>query len=241
MSWHPGISALRRIFAPAVCVATFAMAVIVWLDSTGSPAVYLVAEVPPGQTLYVFSKLCALLAIVMLWFQAMAALARVSPMLGGFPALERRGHVWLGMITWGLVLSHLSLFIAASTLRTGHAAFDLLLPTFEHGYYRMMVGLGAIAAWLLVLAILGGWRRLGGSRLAKWLHRIVWAAVSLGFVHGMTVGSETRFGLMKYVYAFMGLSLGTAFVSWCWRAVRRTRFAVATAVPAFTNSSAPGE
>jgi predicted ferric reductase len=241
MSEQSRTSLLRRILAPAVCAVTFAMAMIVWFDATGNPVAYFSSTVPPGQSLYVFSKLFALLGIVMLWFQAMATLARTAPVLSGFPVLTRRAHMFIGMATLALILSHLLLFIAASTVRTGHAAFNLLLPTFEHGYYRMMVGLGAISVWLLVFAILAGWRRLTGGKMAKWLHRIVFVAMSIGFVHGMTVGSETRFGLMKYVYAFMGLSLGSAVVSWCWHSVRRTRMAGATPPMIATGTGARGE
>lgn len=241
MNRQRGRSLLCRVLAPAVCAMTFAMAVIVWLQATGNPAAYFASQVPSGQTLYVLSKLCALLSIVMLWFQAMATLARATPVLDGFPMLDRRGHVFFGAATLVLVLSHLLLFIAASTFRTGQAAFDLLLPAFDQGYYRMMVGLGAIAAWLLMLVIVGGWLRLKGSRVAKWLHRLVFAAMSIGFVHGMTVGSETRFGLMKYVYAFMGLSLATAVISWCWGAARRPRVAVRAASSVLRSSSAGAE
>lgn len=228
MSVLSSVSSRRRILANAVCAITFAMAVVVWLDATGNPVAYFAGTVPPGQTLYVFSKLCALLGVVMLWFQAMSTLARSTPALMGFPILDRRSHAIFGLATFALLLTHLMLFIAASSIRTGHTAFDLLLPTFEHGYYRAMVGLGAIAAWLLAAAMFAGWRRLRGSKAATWFHRIAFAAMGLGLVHGMTVGSETRFGLMKYVYAFMCLSLGSALVSWIWQSARTARNAIPT-------------
>lgn len=218
-----GPSLLRRILAPAVCLVTFGMAIAVWLDATGNPIAYFSSDVPPGQTFYVFSKLCALIAIVMLWFQAMTALAQVTPALHGFPLLKGRAHAAFGVATLLAIVAHLASFIAASAFRTGHVPLDLLLPAIDQGYYRAMLGLGAIAFWLLVLALIAGWIRYRGSWAARWVHRLVFAVIAIGFVHGLTVGSETRFGLMKYVYAFIGLSLGTALLSWMWQAVRRAR------------------
>lgn len=216
-------SFLRRTLAPVICWVTFSMPFAVWFVSTDSPAAYFSAAVPPGQTFYVFSKLFGLLAMVMLWFQAMAALAKDTPALEGFPRLQGRQHAVFGVVLFVVVLVHLSLFVVASTLRTKHSALDLLLPTFEHGYYRAMVGLGAIAFWMLVLVMFAGWRRLRGVVPWRWIHRLGFIVFSLGFLHGITVGSETRFGLMKYVYAFIGLSLGTAVISRLWKEVRRYR------------------
>jgi hypothetical protein len=215
----------RRVLAPVVCVATFGIAILVWLDATGNPIAYFSSDVPPGQTFYVFSKLCALIAIVMLWFQSMAALAKTTPALRGFPILRGRAHAGFGIATVLVIVAHLSLFIAASTLRTGHLPLDLLVPAIDQGYFRTMVGLGAIAFWLLVLAVIAGWIRYRGTWAARWVHRLVFAVIGIGFVHGLTVGSETRFGLMKYVYAFIGLSLGTALLSWVWQGLRRARAA----------------
>ena len=233
-------SMTRRVLAPLVCVITFGMAIGVWWVATGNPLSYFAATVPPGQTLYVLSKLFGLLGITMLWFQAMCALARFTPALRGFPTLQGRAHIGFGVATVAIVVAHLALFISASTIRTQHAAFDLLLPTFEHGYYRAMVGVGAIAFWILITAaIAGAWRLRGGS-IGRWLHRLVFLVMLAGFIHGMTVGSETRFGLMKYVYAFIGLSLSTAVISWAWHKLRRSQRAVAAGTaPVLAGGSSP--
>lgn len=223
-------SITRRVLAPMVCVITFGMAVAVWLASTGDPLAYFAATVPPGQTLYVLSKLFGLLGITMLWFQAMATLAKATPALRGFPVLQGWAHMTFGIATMVVIVLHLALFVAASTIRTKHAALDLLVPTFEQGYYRSMISVGVIAFWMLLLAaIAGSWRGLRGGAVARWLHRLMFIVMLGGFVHGMTVGSETRFGLMKYVYAFVGLSLGTAVISWAWHRLRRSCRAVVTA------------
>lgn len=235
------LSLQRRMLVILVCLITFVMPLGVWLASAGNPLAYFSAAVPPGQTFYVFSKLFGLLAIVMLWFQGMAALAKNAPVLRGFPRLSRRAHVALGVASVTAVVLHVSWFVIASSIRTQHVALDLLLPTFSHGHYRMMVGVGAIAFWLLALALLGGWRRLKGSQGARWLHRLVLGAMCAGFVHGMTVGSETRFGLMTYVYAFIGLSLGTALTSWTWHALRRPRRAIAEGPTVLAASAIPGD
>ena len=218
-------STFRRLLAPAICVVTFIMPFAVWYASTGNPTAYFTAIVPPGQTLFVFSKLLALLAIVMMWFQAMSALAKDTPALHGFPVLRTPQHMAFGIATFAIVLAHVSLFVIASTLRTQHAAWNLLLPTFDQGYYRIMLGLGAIAFWFLVLSVVAGGLRRRGLRIARWMHRTVFIVFALAFLHGISVGSETRFGLMKYVYAFMGLSLGTAVVSRVWLHLSQRSFA----------------
>lgn len=206
----------RRSLSWGICALTFLIPPLTWLISSGDPLAYFTHHVPPGQAIFVGSKLCALLALSLFWLQGMTALSRLSPALQGFFQFTRRQHVLLGCTTSLFVLLHLGSFVLASTLRTKHSALDLLIPTFAHGFYRAMVSLGAIAFWLLLVVIVAGALRLQGGAAWRWVHRIVFAVFALGFVHGIAIGSETRFGLMKYVYAFMGLSIGTALCSWMW-------------------------
>jgi predicted ferric reductase len=213
-------SAVRRLLVPAVCIVTLAIPVLVWLISTNGPVAYFVNEVPPGQRFYILSKLFGLLALALFWLQCMAALARFVPALRGFLSLSRKHHIWIGASTFTLVLFHIGLFVTASTFRTGHLALPLLMPKFDQGFYASFVSLGAIAFWILLAVIVAGVLRLRGGEVWRWLHRASLVVFTLGFLHGITIGTETRFGLMKYIYAFIGLSLATAVASWIWMLVR---------------------
>jgi len=211
---------LKRMLVPIVCTMTLLIPVAVWLISTHGPLAYFTHEVPPGQRFYILSKLCGLLALALFWLQCMTALARFAPALRGFFSLSRRQHALLGVATFVLVFTHLGLFVAASSLRTGHLALPLLLPKFNQGFYSSFVSLGAIAFWILVAVVAAGIFRLRGHASWRWVHRASFVVFAIGFLHGIGIGSETRFGLMKYIYAFIGLSLATALGSWIWQALR---------------------
>ncbi|HKE96878.1 MAG TPA: hypothetical protein VKB34_21400 [Povalibacter sp.] len=215
-----------RFLVRGIAIATVLLPVLVWGVSVGNPLFYFFNDVPPGQTPYILSKLCGMLALSLFWLQCMAALARFSPALCGFVQLTRRQHIVLGLITFLFVVTHLGLFIAASTLRTGNLALALLLPKFGQGFYNAYVSLGAIAFWFLLVAIVAGWLRSRGRAGWRWVHASVFLVFTLGFLHGISIGSETRFGLMSYVYAFIGLSVTTAVVSWIRSEARRRRVAV---------------
>lgn len=212
---------VKRLLVPLVCAVTLMIPVAVWLIATHGPVPYFTHHVPPGQRFYILSKLCGLLALTLFWLQGMTALARFSPALRGFFSLPRLQHILLGVTTFVLAAAHVGLFITASSLRTQHLALPLLLPKFDQGFYTSFVSLGAIAAWLLVLVIIAGVMRARGQAWARWIHRISFVVFGLGFLHGIVIGSETRFGLMKYVYAFIGLSLAVALISWMLAGLRQ--------------------
>jgi hypothetical protein len=52
------------------------------------------------------------------------------------------------------------------------------------------------------------------------VHHGALPALALGYLHGISIGSETRYGLMAYVYAFIGLSILAAVSSWLWHGAR---------------------
>jgi predicted ferric reductase len=216
-------AAVRRLLVPAVCLMTLLIPVLVWLISTHGPIAYFVHEVPPGQRFYILSKLFGLLALALFWLQCMAALARFVPALRGFLSLSRKQHAWIGATTFALIVVHIGLFITASTFRTGHLALPLLVPKFDQGFYSAFVSLGAVAFWILLVVIVAGMLRARGHDVWRWVHRASLVVFALGFLHGITIGTETRFGLMKYVYAFIALSLATAVASWIWMVRARLR------------------
>lgn len=212
----------RRWPAAAVTLFVFIAPVMLWAWSTGNPAYYLQHAAPPGQGLYVASRLLGLIALSLFWFQAMTALARGVPRLQGFFLLSPVNHRRLGLSLFGLVIAHVLLFFLAVSLRTGHVAYGVLIPDFEAGFYRFYVSLGVIALALLPLGIAAGYlrRRLAGIR---WLHRIWPVVFALVFLHGVNIGTETRIGLMFYVYLLMAVSLVAAATLRAVTAWRRTR------------------
>ncbi|MGH8177222.1 MAG: ferric reductase-like transmembrane domain-containing protein [Steroidobacter sp.] len=214
---------VRKALPPAICAITLSTPLVVWLSSTGDLYVYFTRAVPPGQTLYVLSKFFALAAIVMFWFQCMSALAKDTPVLRGFFRLSPPRHAIFGMATFAAVLTHVLLFVAASAMRTSHVSLDVLTPRFDHGFYRTYLSLGAIAFWILLIVVFAGWKRLRNAPRWRWAHRLGFAVFALAFLHGVNVGSETRFGFMKYTYAFIGLSVGAAVASRLWVAAQRYR------------------
>jgi predicted ferric reductase len=221
MSIENAAGRFKSLLVPLVCVVTLLIPVSVWFLSIGNPFAYLTHYVPPGQTLFAISKLCALLGFALLWFQSMTALARFAPALRGFLHLGQTQHIWLGVTTVILIATHVALFITAGTLRTGHLTIGLLLPRFDQGFYNTHIAFGAVALWLLLIAIVAGVLRARGLFQVRWVHCLVFAVFALGLLHGTAIGSESRFGLMRYVYAFIGLSLGTAICSVIWLEIRR--------------------
>jgi predicted ferric reductase len=211
---------VKRLLVPVVCAATLLMPVLVWLISTHGPIAYFIHEVPPGQRFYIISKLFGLLALTSFWLQCMAALARFAPALRGFLNFSRRQHAWMGATTFALVAIHVVFFITATTLRTGQLALSLLMPKFDQGFFSTYVSLGAVAFWILLAVIAAGVLRSRGHEVWRWIHRASLVVFAIGFLHGIGIGTETRFGLMKYVYAFIGPSLATAVASWIWGRVR---------------------
>jgi len=206
--------------------AVLSVPFIAWLISVRDPGAYLTHALPPGQSLYVFSKLGGLLALFLLWMQCVLALAHRTPILHGFPAISFKAHRRLGLVTVIAVLAHAVLFIMAVALRTGSPAWNLLLPNFAHGYYNSFVSLGLIAGWLLVLGIYAGWRTSRGYMAWKKVH-MVWPVVfALAFLHSFTIGSESRYGAMRYVLLLVATSFAAVGLSRAlagWRNWKRSR------------------
>lgn len=186
---------------------------IAWMASVNDPMSYLrLNGLPPGQQLYLVAKLSGLFAFFLFWLQCMLALACYAPMFPDFPVSDFRLHRRLGAATALLILAHVALFIVAASLRTGHASWDLLLPNFTHGYYKLNIGLGAIAFWIACLTIFAGWRVAQGQRRWKAVH-LLWPFVfGLAFLHAFAIGTESRYGAMRYLVIFIVISLSVAAV-----------------------------
>jgi len=204
---------LKRLIAYLTIAAVLFAPLIVWLISVKNPVAYLIKDVPPGQALYIVSKLAGLFALCAFWGQCILALAARAPVLREFPTVRQHQHKVIGLLTLVLVLTHISLFFVAASLRGGAPAWTLLWPNFSHGYYNAMVSLGLIAVWLLLLGVYAGWRTARGSRAWKKVHMIWFAVFLLVFIHAYAIGSESRYGAMRYVLLFIATSLVAATLS----------------------------
>lgn len=197
----------------AILTAPIAVMVFVWARSVGNPLDYLAHSVPPGQLLYVLSKLAGLLAFALLWAQCMLALAKRVRLLRAFPSLSLRRHLILGLATLAMCLGHLGLFFGAAWLRQGSAPWALLVPNFSAGYYKLHVSLGLLGLLALGLGVFAGWKSRRGHKGWRTLHMIWPLAFMLVFWHALAIGSESRYGAMLYVWWFIAASLGVTLIS----------------------------
>lgn len=198
----------RRKTAYLITALMFLVPLGLWLYTTGNPVFYFVEETPPGQGLYVISKGVALVALSLFWFQCVAALTKTTPNISGFFRLSLRAHRLVGTTLLALIVIHVLLFFLAVTLRSGHLAFGVLIPQFDAGFYNFYVSLGAIALIVLAIAIVAGIMRTKyRNAVTTWLHRLWFVAFGLIFLHGVNIGTETRLGIMLYVYYFILVSV----------------------------------
>lgn len=209
----------RLIWTAMILVCCSPLAV--WMASVNNPLAYVrVGGLPPGQQLYLLAKLAGLFAICLFWLQCLLALATRAPLLTGFPAATPRLHIRLGATTSVLILGHMVLFVAAASARTGQLAWEWLLPNFTHGDYKFNVGLGALAFWLVCLTIFAGWRTARGDRRWRAIH-LLWPVVfGLAFLHAFAIGTESRYGAMRYLVMFIAISLAFAAVVRWRRAIK---------------------
>lgn len=191
---------MPKIVSWALLCAVCCSPLVVWLATVPEAHRYLRLEgVPAGQPLYVVAKLLGLFAMCLFWLQCVLALTRRSPFARWLPSIGRGGHIALGSTTVACILLHVGLFVTAASWRTGHIAWDLLLPSVGHGFYSTSVGLGAVALWLCLLAVYAGRRLASGGTRWKWVHMLWPLVFGLVFLHAINIGTESRYGVMQYV------------------------------------------
>jgi predicted ferric reductase len=184
-----------------------------WLMLGGDLTEYVRYDTLPGQLPYVFSKLCALFAIELVWLQAMLGLLR-HRLIGAAalaPPKWRRVHTTLGVVALLVMAAHVALFVVGASMRNKHAAIDLLLP-WGHGVYRTWVAFGAAALWLFALAAAVQLARLLSAAARQWVHRLTLGAIILVGIHSLAIGSESRSGAMVWMYGVMGVLLAAALL-----------------------------
>jgi len=153
---------------------------------------------PPGQLLYVLSKVAGLLAMVLVWLQLMLSLS--GRILRQLAYSGSRVHRISGLVLLLLLSLHAALFVAAVSVRHGSLSLSVLVPNFTSGFYTSSVSLGVLGLLLFGLASAVYMFRQNRERLFRWGHRCVIAACLLVFVHSYLIGSETRSALMGAFY-----------------------------------------
>lgn len=209
---HPSVLRIDKWLPIGLAALLVAIPVTTWVLSVGNLGAYFSFEVPRGQILYLASKLCALAAIVLVSIQLALGLSGLVRSPLNVSAASRRLHRVLGLTTLLVVLAHALLFIVAASLRNQTLMLGYLWPNFSHGYYRSMVSFGTLALFGVVLTVIGGFLRWKGRPLGRWLHWIALPSYALIWIHSLTIGSESRMGLMPLVYGLLALLIATALV-----------------------------
>ena len=216
-----GLQAVKPHYRSILLAALLILPLGAWLAALGNPVAYFQYEMPPGQVLYIVSKLLGLYAIVLFWLQLMYGLLKNDVLLRSvLPQWSISTHRLLGLSTLLMTSLHFVVFFMATSLRKGSAALQLLLPDFGSGYFSTTVSLGWLALVGLWVVAIAGIARARGGRGWIGVHRIAIAVGFLAMAHSLLVGSETKTGLWLGIYFFFGVTiLGGLF--------RRIRRAVA--------------
>lgn len=188
-------------------LASFFLAMLVWLDGVGNPFLYIIYPAPVGQFYFVWSKLFGLLAAVVLTLQAILGL-----LTGMLNSDERnrivRIHKLNGKIFVGVFGLHIGLFLLAASLRSGHFATKVLLLDFA-SYYSGRISLGLVAVLVLACTLLLPklLYRFLPAGVSRFVHFMGVAAIPIVAVHAFSVGSETRSALAIAFYSLLAISL----------------------------------
>lgn len=200
-------------YASGLSIGLLVASVIAWLWTTGNPMDYGGGAAPPGQRFYLASKLAGLAAMAIFWVQALSGLARRTPLLRPWFSLSQRAHRNLGLATIMLLVAHAALFITGVSTRSGHLAVGPLIPDLTAGFYKFYVSIGVLALASMLVVLLAGFLRRRWS-IWRWAHRLWTVGFGLGVLHAVTIGTETRVGVMFYLYLTMAAALGIAVILW---------------------------
>jgi len=112
---------IGRLLWPMIFIFPFAL----W-QFTSDVFSYFSYGAPTGQLWYVFSKLFALYAILLLWYQALSTLLKDSLYTRLFPSWSFLRHRTVGSVTLAVVVLHIACFVIAVSLRKETIAWGLL-------------------------------------------------------------------------------------------------------------------
>ncbi len=178
---------------------------IVWFGSVGNILDYFDPDVPPGQFLYILSKLAGLFSISLLMLQFLLIVLRKLNISKFHRYWSTRYHQSLGLILVLLISAHVFLFVAAASLRSEHLVLHLFLPRLTTGYYDQMVSLGSLGFVGVISLVVIGRCLVVGRHIEKYdirrIHRIlVFFTISVITLHSIAIGSETSSLVMTVFY-----------------------------------------
>lgn len=191
----------------AAMLLLWIMPAFVWLSQTDI-SYYLYNASPDGQVSYLLSKLAGLYASLLLWCQAMFALAQKTPWRRHLPKWCVVQHRAQGSLIWGITTVHIGCFLLAASVRAGHFSQRWLWPSWDD-YYRTAVSIGWFAYMAMLVALVAVFIRRLIPQFWKVIHRFMLICLILGLLHGFAIGTETRLGLYTGWHLFMIVSLIT--------------------------------
>ncbi|HBH36696.1 MAG TPA: hypothetical protein DDW45_10335 [Gammaproteobacteria bacterium] len=221
MRQKDSLSALRFYTLLLVIVTLPAM---IWRQQTGDIGLYFSPSTPPGQLLYVLSKLAGMYALLFIALQIIVSLAGRLKLI---PLHRMRlSHPLLGSLVVLLGVAHALLFFTAVSLRQGDPAWGLLFPGFRD-FYHTHLTLGVFGLWILIAVMISGVVRfINGSSAARMLHRGYWASITLVYIHALAIGTESQSRSGLALYSILGGVVLMLLVAWLIR--RNSRVAVAS-------------
>ncbi len=196
---------------------------IIWRQQTGDLGIYFSPSTPPGQLLYVLSKLAGMYALLLIALQIIRSLAGRLNLIP--PHRLRFSHPILGTLVVLLGVAHALLFFTAVSVRQGDPAWGLLFPGFRD-FYHTHLTLGVFGLWILIAVMISGVVRfINRSSAARMLHRGYWASIALVYLHALAVGTETQSRLGLVLYSTLGGVILMMLVMWLIRHNRRAAVA----------------
>jgi predicted ferric reductase len=181
--------------AIAFIAATIAGLVLILWDGT-------------GQLPWFTSRGFGLVALALLTASVVMGLGisgRMSGKLLSKPLLFEL-HSFLSVLTVVFIVVHVGALMFDHYLAFSVA--DLILP-FGSPYRPLPVTLGVVAAWLTVALVVSFWiRNYLGRRVWRTFHYTSFVAWLLGFVHGLTAGTDTSAPLVMLAYWLAAALIG---------------------------------
>lgn len=166
---------------------------------------------PTGQIWYVFSKLFGLYGALLLWYQALSTVLKDSRYATALPLWTFLRHRTLGSLTLLVIISHITCFVIAASLRKEMIAWELLLPDFRD-FYHTAITVGLFGFFVALLAVFAAIFRRHFPATWKIIHRGLLVVVALGLIHGFLIGTETRYGLYETFYYALIVTLCLVFL-----------------------------
>lgn len=207
---QPSLSPSSKYVINVLWLVVFILPFILW-NFTSDVVSYFRYGAPIGQIWYVFSKLFALYAVLLLWYQVLFTLLKGTHYYGLFPTWSFLRHRIIGSLTLLLIVSHIACFVTAVSLRKDMPAWGLLLPDFRD-FYHTAITVGLFGFFILLIAIGAALLRERFPSVWKMTHRSMILVVGLGLVHSYLIGTETRYGYYELFYGALMMTLLIALV-----------------------------